>query len=341
MSTKIWNPDMEFFDMPMGIARSVADGAREFMAVLIRLSCLPALVRWVQARNKVTIVLYHDPAPEIFEKHLAYLSRRYNFIALSDLVGAIRTGDWRAIRPYSIVLTFDDGHVGNYRLLPLIKKYGVRPTIYLCSGISDTNRKFWFKALKDPKLIQTLKECPADIKQKIMQDHCGFSAQREYPESERQALNKLELHKMMESCDFGSHSQFHPTLTILSNQDCTREIADSKGELFTMLNRECEHFAFPNGDYAERELAIVKDAGYLSARTIDAGWNDMDTDPYRLRITGVSDTASVNMLMVQLSGISMFVRYALKRCFDGRSPKIARGINPPVIPSRQSDRETF
>ena len=43
-----------------------------------------------------------------------------------------------------MVVTFDDGHIKNHSLLPVFKKYQVPVTIFLCSGIVDTGKHFWF-----------------------------------------------------------------------------------------------------------------------------------------------------------------------------------------------------
>jgi hypothetical protein len=52
----------------------------------------------------------------------------------------------------------------------------------------------------------------------------------------------------------------------------------------------------------------VRSAGYESARTTDAGFNDLRTDPYRLRVVGTRDDDSLNVLAGQLAGVPVFRR---------------------------------
>ena len=107
-------------------------------------------------------------------------------------------------------------------------------------------------------------------------------------------------------------------------EQCLMEIQESKTDVEKITDKKCLHFAYPAGYYSNREVEIVEKSGYYSARTIDVGWNDCNTDPYRLKITGVTDDASINMLVAQLSGISMYLRYLWRGSFKG---KFNRQIN--------------
>jgi hypothetical protein len=65
------------------------------------------------------------------------------------------------------------------------------------------------------------------------------------------------------------------------------------------------------------------EAGYVSARTVDIGWNGPDSDPYRLKVVGITDDASINYLVCQLSGIPAYVQYLLRGSLSGKSPTTA------------------
>jgi len=69
----------------------------------------------------------------------------------------------------------------------------------------------------------------------------------------------------------------------------------------------------------QRELNLVKAAGYRSARTTDVGWTDRNSDPFRLKITGVSDDASIHMVVAQLSGIATWLHFAAQGSWNGHS----------------------
>ena len=81
------------------------------------------------------------------------------------------------------------------------------------------------------------------------------------------------------------------------------QIAESRLEVERITGRPCTAFAYPNGRYGEREVELVRAAGFTSARTIETGWNTPDTDPFRLRILGMPDDASLGVVAAQATGL--------------------------------------
>ncbi len=291
---------------------------RELIACAIRVSGIPCLIRNTVARRRATIVLYHDPRPADFERHLGYLVKHYRVISLDQLVAALQGRGRAALPPKSLVITFDDGHRGNHALLPLLKRYGIRPTIYLVSRLVGTRRHFWFVDARAQ--FDTLKLLPDERRRDRLRAELGFEPTTEFPPDTRQALSLEEIHELAEWVDFGSHTCTHPILTACNDEDCRREIRDSRTDLERLLGREVRHFSYPNGDYTAREIRLAMEAGYASARTIDVGRNAAGCDPFSLRITGVTDNASINVLAAQLSGIVAYTRYLLAGDWRGRHP---------------------
>ena len=120
--------------------------------------------------------------------------------------------------------------------------------------------------------------------------------------------------------DFQSHSKFHPVLTTCTDDECKEELVESKAYLEKLLNKKIIHFSYPNGDYSEREIEYLKKSGYKSARTLDIGWNDVNSDPYRLKALGIEDCASINILCGQIIGIFRYFKYLRYGSFKGIRP---------------------
>ena len=200
-------------------------------------------------------------------------------------------------------------------MLETFKKHEVVPTIYICTQIVDTLRHFWFRVAG--RGVEALKRMSNDDRLAMLESEFGFTPERSYPPEERQALSGDEIAAMKEHVDFGVHTLFHPILTTCSDEESALEIKQSKHEAETLLGRPCAHFSYPNGDYGERELELVRAAGYESGRTVDIGWNDAASDPLRLRILGMPETASLNMLAAHLSGIG-YLRSLLSGRVDGK-----------------------
>jgi len=294
----------------------IKKAVREIVGLVFRFSGIPMLIRNIFCRNKVTIIFYHNPKPEVFKRHIEYLSKHYNFISLNILIDALYEKNWSIIPKKSLVITIDDGHKGNYLLLSLIKKHNLNPTIYLCSHIINTNRKFWFYA--ENKNIRYFKEYKNKYRLKVLKERNGYEQIKEYPD--RQSLNLKEIREMMPHVDFQSHSRFHPILINCSDKESREEIVESKRILEKLLIKKIYHFSFPNGDYSEREIKYLKNCGYKSARTLDIGWNDVNTDPYRLKAMVIEDDASINILCVQIIGLFRYFNYFLHGSFNGRHP---------------------
>lgn len=82
-----------------------------------------------------------------------------------------------------------------------------------------------------------------------------------------------ELKAMSEQgMDIQAHSVTHPHLTKLKDEAARREIEDSKKVIESRLGTAVVVFAYPFGNYSEKIISMVKDAGYESA-TIVSGNN--------------------------------------------------------------------
>lgn len=272
------------------------------ISAVVLLFGIPFLIREWFCKNKVTVLLYHDVQPEIFTKHIDYLCHHFNIISLDLLVTSIRNKHFSDIPPKSVVITIDDGHAGNIALLPIIKKYDIFPTIYVCTQIINTHRHFWFgiPALSK-KEKERLKRIPNVERLTHLRQASNFDQEKEY--QDRYALSLNEMKQMMRYVNFEPHTRFHPILPNCTKTECEQEIFGSKEDLEKLLGIECHHFSYPNGDYTERELNFVKSAGYRSARTVDIGWNRSDTSPYKLKAIPISDDAGLIRFRAELTGI--------------------------------------
>ena len=252
----------------------------------------------------------------IFEKHMRYLSRRYSFIPLSILTNAIYTNDWHEIPLYPIVVTFDDGWKENAALLNIIVKHKICPTIYLTSHIINTRKKFWWTICK-PEKREKLKKCINSDRLRILFDEYSYFPEKEYEET-RQALDLNEINNLKEYVEYGLHTSYHPVLIRCSIQEKIIEFSEGKSLLEKILEQSIDSFAYPNGDYDEEIIELLKNYGIRNARTIDVGWNNRTTDPYKLKIVGVSDKGSINKFASELTGISLYLQHLLRGSLIGK-----------------------
>lgn len=291
---------------------SYARLAKEMVARCLLWTGLIYAVRLLLWRGRVLIVVYHDPKPEVVDAHLAYLCQVADPIKLSDRCGN-STG-----RP-RVVITIDDGHAGNARLLDVFRAHGVHPTIFLCSAIVGTHRQYWWRHDAATGRLEHLKRLP-NAERLAALSTLGFMQDAEMDAPA--ALSRRDIEHMKGSVDFQSHGRLHPILPSCEDEDSKIEIVQSRHEIERLTGHECRSFAFPNGNYGEREIDLLKSAGYETARTLDAGWNDANTDPFRLKAVAVSDDASWAWFAVQISFIPAYLRHLKRGSFFGRAPQL-------------------
>lgn len=79
----------------------------------------------------------------VFEKQIAFLSRKYKIIRLRELTDLITRR--QNIPSNSLVITFDDGWRDNYLCaFPVLKKYKVPAAVFLTTDYIDSDKMFWF-----------------------------------------------------------------------------------------------------------------------------------------------------------------------------------------------------
>ncbi len=275
---------------------------------IIRYSGLPFFFRELIQRRKITILILHDITTTAAKQAFLFWKRSYNLISLQEYIDARKKNE--QLPPKSLILTFDDGHKGNYRLLSLINELQIPVTIFLCSGIVGTNRHFWF--LNNNIDVDKLKEMPDEDRMKMLKES-WFSPEKEY--AERQALSKEEVLEMKKSMfvDFQSHTITHPVLTKCSIDKASSEIFNSKRELEKKYKLEINGFAYPNGVYGKRETVMAKQAGYSYAVTADAGFNTFKTDIFKLKRLSVNDSENIDEIIVKSSGVWGIVKKLLRQ----------------------------
>jgi peptidoglycan/xylan/chitin deacetylase (PgdA/CDA1 family) len=273
---------------------------RRAFAVGLRASLAPLLCRELFQRRAATIVAYHAPSPEAFDAHLTVLTRLYRVIALADYVIARQEGREATLPAKALIITLDDGHRSNYRLRTVLRKHDVPVTMFVCTGVVGTGRGFWFLHPAAARRVQELKGV-SDAERRHVLRGLGFDESTNC--GDPQALSESELESLRECVDLQSHSVSHPILPQCSTGRAAFEIGQSKQDLESRCGGAVYAFAYPNGSYTEREVELVRGAGYRCALTLDPGSNSARTPLLKLRRICVPDDAGVHELVVRVSGL--------------------------------------
>lgn len=272
---------------------------KQRLTFFLRFSGIPFLIRLLLQRNRTTILYYHDIAPGLLDKHLAYLKKRYEIIGLQDY---LHPGRQPAKR--TLVITLDDGHKGNAALLPVLEKHRVPVTIFLVSGVAGTTREFWFK-LPDLSSAakEKLKKMPNAERLDFLSHRCGYAPERET--GTEHALSRRDLESLKPWVDFQSHTVTHPCLDQCTESESRHEIGQSRLDLAALLGTEVNAIAFPNGDFTGREERLSKEAGYTCVLSAENGFNPavFTESSYVLKRISINDRNTIHELAVRACGL--------------------------------------
>jgi len=168
------------------------------------------------------------------------------------LQGLDAVADWlrggSSIPPHPAVLTFDDGFADLYEhAFPLLAQHRAQAVVYL---VTDRRDDAW-RRTESPERLPLL-----DARQVREMAAAGIT--------------------------FGSHSRTHPRLTTCTDSELRDEVTNSRKRLEDLLGAEVRHFCYPHGDFDDRVVDAVAEAGYATACTTRRGTVRPGADPLRL-----------------------------------------------------------
>jgi peptidoglycan/xylan/chitin deacetylase (PgdA/CDA1 family) len=283
---------------------------KKILVKTLTLSGLPFIFREYILKKKVTILVLHNPDKSTLEKYFQWLTLNYNIISLERYLSCRQGNKEISLPDKSLIITLDDGHIGNYELLPIIKSLGIPISIFLCSGIVNTNRHYWFMHADLNTSSDSLKFIPNKNRLEYLAK-TGFSPNKEF--SYPQALKKEQIMEMKEVVNFQGHTIFHPCLNRCSDEESWSEINESKKHLESEYDFHINAIAYPNGDYTDREIQFARQAGYDCGLTVDHGFNGKQTNLFKLKRYSVSDNDTLEVLAIKTSGVWSFLTYIFKK----------------------------
>ena len=181
-------------------------------------------------------------SPDRFERQIRFLRREgYTSISPPEILdfreSKIKNQKSKNFRP--VLITFDDGYEGVYTYAyPILKEHSFTAIIFVTTGyIGKYNN---WDASPGPRF-----------------KHLQWSHIREMAD---------------DGIWFGSHGINHDFLTRRNDSTARYEIEASKKELEDTLGQPIRFFSYPYGDYDDRIMRIVQEAGYEAAFSLRPGF---------------------------------------------------------------------
>lgn len=240
----------------------------------------------------VKILLYHDVDDDNFDNQINYLNKNYNIISLEEMLKKINSG---IELMNTFVITFDDGLKDNFKLLNTIKKYKIKPTIFI-TGYINTNNKFWFNNFNQDDLIKLLNMTNAERLNFLINNLPANQV------NQRESLNLIEIDQMKKFVDFQPHTISHPNLTKCSYDEINQEIIDSVNLVYKITGNKPIAIAPPFGIYNQTVIECVKKINLKCCLTIKPGINFNCDDLYSLKRIGIPKSCDMNEFIIRIDG---------------------------------------
>jgi peptidoglycan/xylan/chitin deacetylase (PgdA/CDA1 family) len=274
-------------------------------------------------------------SPDIFENQIRYFVQNYEIVSLDRVVRCLAEGKLSEDKK-ALAITVDDGYKDNYACAyPILRKYDVPATIFLVTRHIGSDELFWWEkvaylvrhaTITELKLdelgtyrlghgpdrsdtthliCQGLMSVPDQRKNLLiarLQNMCGLEVPKGL--GSQTILSWDEVREMSENgIDFGAHSLTHPILTNMPLDKARQEIASSKSEIQSRIEKTVDFFCYPNGVYSTDVVNLVKESGFAGAVTIDPNWISAKTDPHMLgRVPASDDFSTLKAVLCGLWG---------------------------------------
>lgn len=129
---------------------------------------------------------------------------------------------------------------------------------------------------------------------------------------------------MLHGVEFGAHTVDHVSLCSVPPSEARRQVSDSKAQLEALLNTPVQHFCYPFGHYNMAVEEFVREAGYRSCCTEQAGALSQRRNPWRLFRVGILGTDTLQDFGLKVRGAYdwwintyMLVQESRRRVLEG------------------------
>ena len=114
---------------------------------------------------------------------------------------------------------------------------------------------------------------------------------------ERNLMKDSEIQSISEHFEIGGHTYNHRPLDKITKTMMEKEVVDGKDSMEQLLGKQVISFCYPRGKFNDTVIDVVKNAGFVGARTCMYFLHDFPKNPYRW---GVSTHAHYHSMIIQI-----------------------------------------
>jgi peptidoglycan/xylan/chitin deacetylase (PgdA/CDA1 family) len=234
--------------------------------------------------SPVPVLMYHHVnnhkgdmvtiTPETFEMQMHYLNKAgYKTLNTGELISHIN--GTLQLNEKSVMVTFDDGWIDNYVFAyPVMKKYGIKATIFLVTSWIDNAGN------------------AGHVNDSDIPTHEESSSLLMKNKGQKVVLNWDMIREMKESglVEFHSHTQNHMKCHHLNGNDLLEEVQQSKKRIEGRLGSDCTCLCWPMGRYNDLAVKTAEEAGYKALFTTNYGVVNENSDLFAIQRIAVKDS---------------------------------------------------
>lgn len=237
-----------------------------FLAVFLMLSGKVRKARERAMKGEFIISIYfHNPSKKEFESIVKWLiKKKFHFISLYELKKIVAKD-----APFpkgAVLITVDDGWASNENnIVETANKYRVPVTIFVATEPVEIGGGYWWSYGKAAIGKGLIEQSIGELKKMPNQDRLAvINGIKDSISLPREAMTIDQIKRISRSdlVTLGGHSHSHAILTTCTDKEMDVELAHSKEKLTSWIGKEVECFAYPNGDFSQREIEVVKKFGY-------------------------------------------------------------------------------
>lgn len=279
--------------------------------------------------------------PEMFAVQMDYLRQHYNPISLDHLLAWLK--DEVPLPAHAALVTFDDGYRDNFtHAMPILRERSIPAVLFLATDCVGSNTPFYWdlvsfmfaRSRRDQADLPVLGPHLLDGRERrrLLASRWVAQAKELLPVDREAAVEALGKALQVPSSDeafsnlhvtwdevrtmaangiaMGAHTGNHPILSQVSSEEAHRQICGSKAAIEDALGTRVRSFAYPNGlsgDYDQRHVTILRDAGFEAAFTLAPGPcrpREAQSSPLEIRRILVSTRDDIPRFSAKLNGLA-------------------------------------
>lgn len=286
--------------------------------------------------GRLRVLAYHDVTdPRAFEAQVRHLVEHYTPVSGQAVATALH--EQAPLPPDAVWVTFDDGHPSVVdEGQPILDHFGVPATLFVCPGMIDTDRPFWWTVVQvamdqglhvdldgrrwaDARLVSRLKRLP-DSDRRVLVSRLSRELRDRDALPRGEQLQRSALGRWIAAGhEVGNHTWDHPCLDRCSPDEQVDQVRRADQWLRAHVPDCSPFFAYPNGNWSPDVEEELRAAGYALAVGFDHRLDQM-RHPLRVSRLRIDADAPPERFAAIVSGLHAAAFQLLSRSRSATQP---------------------